>query len=347
MVDSFKPESDAQLHDLLLTATKNVGDIVSLAIEHKPPHKALVIYDTENGLTRILTEAYKVVLPDAECIDFNTTTKEVIIAKMDALQPKDLVVLIQSTDFRLNEFRIRIHLFQHGLKVIDHLHLYRNSPDSWITYINALAYDPKWFRGTGQKLKAILDETNTLVLKGPGASLTITGGLESAKLNVGDYTGMTNVGGTFPIGEVFTESKDFSNVNGSLMIYGFASQDFIMHMYDPFRIDIENGVVVSWADNAPPHFGEIVALVQQNERPLIREIGFGLNRAITRENYLHDITAFERILGLHVSMGEKHSVYKKAGIVIDKTRYHVDLFPVIDTVTADGKTIFEHDNYLV
>ncbi len=339
--------SDTHSNELIQIATRNVRDIVTIALEHKAPHKALVIFDTENGLTNILTEAYRTALPDGEFIDFNTTSKEEIIKKMDALAPKDLVVLIQSTDFRLNEFRIRIHLFQHGLKVIDHLHLYRNTPDSWITYINALAYDPTWFRGVGQRLKTALLNTETLKLEGPGTTLAILNGVEEPKLNIGDYTGMTNIGGTFPIGEVFTEAKDLSQVNGSLMIYGFAGQDFLMNMYEPFRIDIENGIVVSWADNAPKSFGEIVALVKQNERPLIREIGFGLNRAITREHYLKDITAFERILGLHVSMGEKHSVYKKAGIVIDKTRYHVDLFPVIDRVTADGTVIFENNSIVV
>ena len=91
-----------QLTDI---ATKNIGDIVSIALEHRAPHKALVIYDTENELTRILTAAYRNVLPDALFLDFNTLTKDEIIAQFDALSPRDLVVLIQSSDFRLNQFR--------------------------------------------------------------------------------------------------------------------------------------------------------------------------------------------------------------------------------------------------
>jgi len=39
-------------------------------------------------------------------------------------------------------------------------------------------------------------------------------GLEPAKLNIGDYGGLKNVGGQYPIGEVFTESRDLEAVNG-------------------------------------------------------------------------------------------------------------------------------------
>jgi hypothetical protein len=83
------------------------------------------------------------------------------------------------------------------------------------------------------------------------------------------------------------------------------------------------------------------------ERPLVREIGFGLNRAITREQYVLDISAYERIHGLHFSLGEKHSVYKKPGITSDKSRFHVDVFPVVDTVTVDGSLLFDGTSYLV
>ncbi len=333
--------------DLILKATKNVGDILSIAIEHAPPHKALVIYDTENELTEILTTAYRTALPEAEFIDFNTRTKEEIISLFDSLSPRDLVVLIQSSDFRLNEFRIRIALFQRKLKVIDHLHLYRNTRESWETYINALAYDPAWYRGVGWKLKEKIEHTAHLRILGDGSELIVTGGLEIPKPNLGDYTGMENIGGTFPIGEVFTEAKDLSLVNGSLMIYAFANTNFHIEMHEPFRIDIKDGVVVSWGENAPAAFPEVIEQIKTNERPIIREVGFGLNRAITREHYLKDITAFERTLGLHFSLGEKHTVYKKPGIAADKTRFHVDLFPLVTEVYADDELIFNKGVYSV
>ncbi len=333
--------------ELVAQATKNIHDIVTIALEHSAPHRALVVYDTENELTQILTAAYRIVLPEAEFIDFNSQTKDEIIAAFDALAPRDLVILIQSSDFRLNEFRIRIQLFQRKLKVIDHLHLYRNSPDSWPTYIDALAYDIDWYRGTGWRLKQKLETTETLRILGEDSELIVTGGLEIPKPNLGDYTNMENIGGTFPIGEVFTEAKNLSAMNGTLMVYAFADTDFHIGMHEPFKITIKDGLVIDWEERTPESFAKIIAQINSNERALVREIGFGLNRAITREHYLNDITAFERIHGLHFSLGEKHTVYKKAGIVPDKTRYHVDIFPVVQAVYADDTVIFENDIYAV
>lgn len=333
--------------DLLSTAIKNVSDIINLSIEHKPEQKALVIYDTQYGLTNILTEAYRTALPDATFIDFDSISKEEVIAACDALQPTDLVVLIQSSNFRLDKFRIRLHLFGRKLKVIEHMHLYRNTEDVWDVYINALEYDPAWYRVVGPKLKAKLESINELRIQSGDAELIVTGGLEMPKFNIGDYAGMENIGGTFPIGEVFTEAKSFDKMNGSFMIYAYAGTDFEINMQNPFRVDVKDGLIVSWVDNAPQSFIEIVEAVRLYERPVLREIGFGLNRAITRERYLQDITAFERILGMHFSLGEKHTVYKKADIITAKSKFHVDLFPIVDRVLADGEVIFEDGKYIV
>lgn len=340
-------ETEPNISLLTEQATQHVHDIVTHALAHSSDQHALVVYDTECGLSQILLEAYRAVLPHALFLDFNAHTKEEVIAAFDACAPRDLVILIQSTDFRLNEFRIRIYLFQKKLKVIDHMHLVRNTPDSWSTYIEALAYDPLWYRVVGPKLKEVLESTSELHIESGDGTLHVTGGLEIPKLNIGDYTNMENIGGTFPIGEVFTEAKDLQKMNGSVMIYAFADQSFTISMHEPFRIDIENGMVVGYGDNTPTSFIEVLAQIKTNERAMVREIGFGLNRAITREHYLKDITAFERILGMHLSLGEKHTVFKKEGIKADKTRYHVDVFPMVSRVYADQTTIFQNGQYMV
>lgn len=332
---------------LIAQATKNIGDIINLSIKLQPSENALVIYDTQNGLTDILTQAYRNVLPGATFLDFDKLTKEEVIAACDQMKSNDLVVLIQTSNFRLDEFRIRIHLFQNKLKVIEHTHLYRDTEDVWDVYIDSLAYDPDWYHGVGLKLKSKLEDAKKLEIQSGDSQLVVTGGLLMPKLNIGDYTGMENVGGTFPIGEVFTEAKDSKMMNGSIMIYAYAGTNFEINMHTPFRIDIKDGLVVDWADDAPQTFIDIVKTVSSYERPIIREIGFGLNRAITRERYVQDITAFERILGMHLSLGEKHTVYKKADIATSKTKFHVDLFPVADRVQADGEVIFENGKYLV
>ena len=105
--------------------------------------------------------------------------------------------------------------------------------------------------------------------------------------------------------------------------------------------------MVGWGENTPQDFVDVIEKIKTNERAIMREIGFGMNKAITRENYIRDITAFERILGMHVSLGEKHTVYKKEGIRAKKTRFHVDLFLDVTSVLADGELIFKDGAYLV
>lgn len=332
---------------LLATATRNINNMLNLALLHDDTEQALVIYDTHFGLTDVLTRAYRIALPRARFLDFDTLSKEEVIGAIDQMKERDLVVLIQSSNFLLNEFRIRLHLFQKKLKVIEHTHLHRNPEAVWDVYVNALAYDPDWYRVVGPKLKAKLETANELRVEAGDAKLTVRGGLESPKLNIGDYEGMENIGGTFPIGEVFTESRDFAGMNGSFMIYAYAGSDFTVNMHAPFRVDVAEGIVVGWDTNTPSSFVEIIESIKAVERPLIREIGFGLNRAITRERYIPDITAFERILGMHLSLGEKHSVYKKSGIQAHKAKFHVDLFPVVDRALLDGEVIFENGKYLV
>ncbi|OGG59285.1 hypothetical protein A3C89_02965 [Candidatus Kaiserbacteria bacterium RIFCSPHIGHO2_02_FULL_50_50] len=328
-------------------AVRNVSDILTSALQHDASHKAVIIYDAQWGLTQIVADAYKAALPSATTIDFDTSSKEEILAVFETLSPQDLVVMVQSTNFRLNDFRIRLHLFAKKIKVIEHARLGRNTEATWGTYIDALAYDKTWYRETGQGLKHILDSAEELRYESCNATLSVSGGLEPASLNIGDYTGMENVGGAFPIGEVFTEARSLELINGSFYIDIFADTNFEIEKHEPFRVDIAHGQIAGFGENAPQAFKDIIEKVRLEERPIIRELGFGLNRAITRERFLNDITAFERNLGMHFSIGEKHSIYKKPGIKAYKARYHIDVFPVIDRVIADGVVIFEHGQYVL
>lgn len=340
-------QESVDLSRLTQKASHNIKDILSVCIKHdKSKEKALVIYDADFGLTEVLTASYKEVLPHAHFVDFNKSTKEEILIHFDALSPNDLVVLIQSTNFLLNDFRIRLHLFNKKLKVVEHMHLTRNNESMWETYVNSLEYDSDWYPVVAPQIKKMLDSSERVVIASGGKELVLTSGLEPAMLNIGDYTGMANIGGTFPIGEVFTESKVLEELNGEVYIYAFADKDFNVQMYDPFLVTIEKGEIVKVSENTPPLFAEILELVKSYERPIIREIGFGLNKAISKEKPLSDITAFERVHGMHLSLGEKHSIYKKEGMTTNKTKFHIDIFPVVDTVTVDGKILFKDGVYL-
>ena len=318
--------------------------MVSDAIQHREEHRALVIYDTQSPLASILLHAYREVLPDARYLDIDQTTPEEILQAIHELQSRDLVVLIQSSNFRLNEFRFRIVLFERSLKTIEHLHLNRMSEDQYQTYIDALAYDPAYYRTYGPALKRALDGASRVEVFCPGTVLTYDSPMEEAKLNIGDYTGMKNIGGTFPIGEVFTEPKEWAGVNGEVMIFAFAGFDHQVQFHKPFKAVIKEGILD--APEAPTVFQETLAMIREEERVMVRELGLGLNRALTKQRVVNDITAFERMKGVHLSLGEKHGVYKKPGLQPKKTRYHVDVFIDVERILVDGRALFEAGDYL-
>ena len=344
-------KTDTINKDLINQAKLNIDQIVKFSLEHTSTNKALVVYDTQTNLSRILTECYRSSLPEATFMNFDESSKEDMLLEINKYNPNDLIVLIQSGSFLLNDFRIRITLFDMGLKVIEHVHLIRLSKNSEATYINSLSYDPNWYRVIGPKLQNQLANCGTLKIfsseNGKELELIISNGLELPKLNIGDYTGMKNKGGTFPIGEVFTEAKELNNMNGSIMIDTFATTKFEVLTVEPFRIDIKDGIIVSWGDNTHEEFIAVMNKIQTHETLLVREIGFGLNKAITIESPVEDITAFERKLGIHLSIGHKHSVYKKPNIQAHKAKFHVDIFPHITKVEIDDNVIFDRGEYTI
>ena len=148
---------------------------------------------------------------------------------------------------------------------------------------------------------------------------------------------------TFPVGEVFSEPKDLERVNGSVVCWGFPNLDRIVETCVPFELQIVQGRVVHISHSAPKSFLDVMKVVEDGEGELvIRELGIGLNKAMNKSNHVNDLTAFERQYGVHISVGKKHTVFKKAGMSrkASKARFHIDLFLDVDTVVIDGKTVF-------
>ncbi len=331
------------------TAAAHLRDILAIALEHGPEHKALVVFDERTPLACALAEGYRRNLPEASFIDFDKATPEAVLAAFRAMAPKDLVVLVQSTNFRLDGFRIRVELFKLGLKVIEHVHLSRMPGPQSAHYIEALAYDPDYFRGTGRALKARIDAAPHARVVGGGETLHFASPLEPAKLNVGDYSGMNNVGGQFPIGEVFTEALDLEAVHGRVQVHVFGDTSYRSNRPEvPVTLVIERGRVVG-TENATPAFQQVLDNITLDEGEVwVRELGFGLNRAFTRERRVDDIGTYERMCGIHLSLGAKHGVYPKPGFKRKDARYHIDVFAVTDAVYlgeervyADGRWITE------
>lgn len=333
------------MEHIIEKAAINLRDTVFGALNLQKEEKVVVIFDTEAPLTRIILEGYKKAIPEADFIDFTSCTVENVREKINALNRGDLVVLLQSTNFRLNEFRFRIELFERGLKTIEHIHLARIDIDQFQTYVNALFYDANFYRPLGHALKNRLDICENIVVNCAGTTLTYPVGMESAKLNIGDYSGMKNVGGTFPIGEVFTESKDLTKVNGAVKIFAYAGMDHKMRIVPSFTAIITEGVLT--APEAPQEFQEILKMIAEDEEVLVREFGLGLNRELGKEMVVNDITAFERQLGLHLSLGAKHAIYPKPGLNRKTGRYHVDVFVDIETITIDNEVIYQDGAFTV
>jgi hypothetical protein len=340
--------TDALPAAAIASATAHLRDVLAIALEHTPERRALVVFDTRTALSRALAEAYRRNLPEATFIDFDTVTPDAVLATFRTLAPRDLVVLVQSTNFRLDGFRLRVELFKLGLKVIEHVHLSRMPGTQGEHYIEALAYDPAYFRGVGHALKARIDRAHRAEVHGGGEVLVFASPLESAKLNVGDYGAMNNVGGQFPIGEVFTEAQDLEAVSGRAQVHVFGDTSYLVNRpASPITLIIERGRVVG-TENVTPAFQEVLDIIRRDEGEVwVRELGFGMNRAFTRERRVDDIGTYERMCGIHLSLGAKHGVYAKPGFKRKDARYHIDVFVVTDAVYLDGERVYENGAWTV
>lgn len=300
-----------------------------------------MVWDGQCDLAVALTEAYRRCLPDALFIEFDSSAPESVLTAFEQLSPGDLVVLIQSTSFRLDAFRIRVELFKRSLKVIEHPHLERMNGEEALIYIDSLAYDPAYYRGVGNALKTRLDNAKVGVIDSGGEQLIFPSGFESAKLNIGDYRNMQNVGGQFPIGEVFTESKDLEAVHGRVRIFIFGDTKFTVNKPEhPITLVISNGRVTGTIASTP-EFERVLANIRADEGEVwLRELGLGLNRAFTPDRLVSDIGTFERMCGVHLSLGAKHGIYNKPNIRKATAKHHVDVFAITESFTLDDEVVY-------
>ena len=304
-------ESLYSIHDyeeLISSAQKHLKGLLNEVFHHTDNERAVVVYDEDCLLSFILSHGYKRCLPNAIFIDFTTKPSEEILEILNSLQPSDFVALVQSTSFRLNDFRMRIELVKRKLKVIEHPHLSRMSDEQAPYYIDSLAYDFDYYHGIGHALKNKIDTALSGVLDTGGELLEYGSPFESAKLNIGDYSQMNNVGGQFPLGEVFTESQDLQAVNGRVKIFSFGDVTYkLNYPTTPITLTVVEGQVTE-CENSTPAFDQILSNIRADEGGVVwvRELGFGLNRAFTKTRTVADTGTYERMCGVHLSLGAKH-----------------------------------------
>jgi len=329
-------------------ASENIRGIIKDVFEHTDEQNAVVVYDTNSVISNILYNAYKEALPNAIFIDFNATEAEKILEILKSLQESDFVALIQSTNFRLDAFRIRVELFKQKIKVIEHPHLSRMDESEVPCYIDSLDYDKEYYRGVGQALKAKIDTSSSAIIESHGEYLYYDCAFETAKLNIGDYAPMVNTGGQFPIGEVFTEAKDLESLHGRVKIFIFSDTSYqINKPRTPATLIIEKGQVIA-TENTTPAFDEVLDLIREGEGTIwVRELGFGLNRAFSKTRTVSDTGTYERMCGVHLSLGKKHGMYGKPGFKRGDGKFHVDVFVDTTTVKLDEEIIFKDERWSV
>ncbi len=333
---------------LILSAQLHLNSLLKDAFHHTNKESAVVIYDTDCTLSKILAEAYKCSLPDAIFVDFNKFPHEDIRKILDSLKPSDLVALVQSTNFRLDAFRLRVELFKRKIKVIEHPHLSRMTDEEVPYYVDSLAYDSEYYRGVGRALKSKIDAATSGTLDSGGELLVYSTPFESAKLNIGDYSEMVNMGGQFPLGEVFTEAKDLRALNGRVRIFIFGDTTYrVNRPKTPITLIIDKGQVVD-CENSTPEFEQILCDIRTDEGVVwVRELGFGLNRAFNKTRTVSDIGTYERMCGVHLSLGAKHGIYGKPDFKRGDGKYHVDVFADTHSFKLGDEVVYKDGAWIV
>jgi aminopeptidase len=333
-----------------LKLTQNVRDILEKNMKITPEQQILLIYDDQSKLSQMLKEAYVQAGQELKCntiaLSFYEAAPEEVIKTVKSMKVGDIVVLVESSSFRMSNFRWRLELFNLGLGVVEHAHLGVNKDEEAQNYIDVLAYQGDFYQKASKFLKPKINQAKKIVVECHGTTLMYETPMEDAKLNIGDYSDKKNKGSGYPIGEIFSEPKNLEGVNGEIMIYAFANKEHRVIFTDPFKTIIEKGCMT--APDAPEEFKEILAMVQSENpdgRVVVREFGLGFNAGISKTKRLTDISAYERVKGMHMSLGMKHDIYRSKVEKGKVQRFHIDIFPDIQRISIDGTVIFENGEY--
>lgn len=333
---------------------QNVSDIVFKSMKVTPKQTVLVIFDEDTKLSKMILAGYKDALakhPHKKFLNFNAHKMEDVEAEAKKLSKNDLVVMIQSMSFRVSVYRWRLELFERGLKVVEHVRLSHNTEDQIPTYIHSLKYDFKFTSPTARKLASLLKKSEHIKIEcQSGCFLEIHSKMEEPILNTGNIK-TEQRGGYFPIGEIFSEPVDLNKWNGDVDVYAYPGEDHKMIFVErPFRISIKHGCVVG--GDFPEDFLPLIDMLKKENadgKIPVREFGLGLNRALSQTNRLTEATAFERVAGLHLSLGMKHGVYQKKFKKNKEIqqRYHVDIYPDVKRMWISDKLIFDNGKFVV
>lgn len=273
---------------------------------------------------------------------------ESIKSELLGLPKGSIAILVQSTNFRLSTFRIRLELFNIGVHVIEHNHLAYIKGEEFGTFIESIQYrTPEYVRSLGKFSELFSEAKETKIISTDDSEL-IFGKVDKVYGNTGDYSRAEHKGGTFPVGEVLTEALNLEDVQGKCLIDTYPGDDFGIRICDPFEITIRDGRVLP-SEHFPEEFQKLYGMIRDNENGevLVRELGLGLNPAPSTETPLSDINFHERKVGIHLSMGKKHGLYGKKLPKTEVQRFHIDIFIALKSVSIGGVKVFEDGGWRV
>ena len=103
---------------------------------------------------------------------------------------------------------------------------------------------------------------------------------------------------------------------------------------------IEQGQIVPWC-LIPPAFDEVIANIKKDEGVVwVRETWFWLEPCLRSRTRGADIGTYERMCGIHLSLGAKHGTYAKPHIKRGEGKYHVDVFAITESVMLGEHCVF-------
>jgi aminopeptidase len=321
MINPENPHSKEQ--NRVITA-HNITENINVWLDH---HKKI----------EVKNEEVVVIDPQIESIKNSLTS----------LPKNSIVILVQSTNFRLSTFRIRLELFHRWIHVVEHNHLAYIKEIEYDTFIDSLIYrTDEYLRLEHEFSKLSKWASESEIISSNGSVLTFWA-LENIRGNTGDYTGVENKWGTFPIGEIFTEAVDLSSVHGKCLIDTFPNEDFSINICEPFELIIENWRVLP-SQHFPARFQRLYDFVVQFEgEVMVRELWFGLNPAISSATPLSDINFHERKVWVHLSLWKKHGIYGKKLPKSEVQRFHIDVFVALESVLIGGVEVFSQGKWTV
>ena len=348
-------EKNIEIKQKLLEATKNILE-KNLGILDKPfcDKKIVLVYDKNSNLSNILSEAYISNLNsyknlDIEIIDFDSIENDILKIKIMSLESDSTVVLVQSTNFRLDDFRLRLNLKNAWVWAIEHNHLSYIRDNEIENYADSIEYRTPYYDDLSKKLKQKSDSANIMkIVSKNWDELILEWGFEDMKQNTWNFEGRIRAW-SFPIWENFTEIIDFLKVNWKVSIRAYPNENFWVEFPEVFTLNIKESLITWYSENTPKWFLEILEKIKKSEdnEVFIRELWFWLNPWITWEKSLNDINAFERILGFHISLWKKHQIYRKKFHRKITQRYHIDIFPDTDYIKMGDEIIFQNEKYLL